>query len=34
MTNKDNEMILVFDKEVFESIGLIEDMLEIGRAHV
>ena len=29
MTNKDNEMILVFDKEVFESIGLIEDMLEV-----
>ena len=29
MTNKDNEMILVFDKEVFETIGLIEDMLEV-----
>ena len=29
MTNKDNEMILVFDKEVFESIGLIDDMLEV-----
>ena len=29
MTNKDNEMILVFDKEVFESIGLIEDMLAV-----
>ena len=27
--NKDNEMILVFDKEVFESIGLIDDMLEV-----
>ena len=27
--NKDNEMILVFDKELFESIGLIEDMLEV-----
>lgn len=29
MTNKNDEMILVFDKEVFESIGLIEDMLEV-----
>ena len=29
MTNKDNEMILVFDKQVFESIGLIEDMLKV-----
>src|SRR5699024_7933001 len=29
MTNKDNEMILVFEKGVFESIGLIEDMLEV-----
>lgn len=29
MTNKDNEMVLVFDKEVFESIGLIDDMLEV-----
>ena len=27
--NKDNEMILVFDKELFELIGLIEDMLEV-----
>ena len=27
MTNKDNEMILVFEKKVFEEIGLIEDML-------
>ena len=27
--DKDNEMILVFDKEVFESIGLIDDMLEV-----
>ena len=27
--DKDNEMILVFDKEVFESIGLVEDMLEV-----
>lgn len=27
--NKDNEMILVFDKEVFESIGLIDDMLDV-----
>ena len=27
--NKDDEMILVFDKEVFESIGLIDDMLEV-----
>ena len=27
--DKDNEMILVFDKEVFESIGLIEDMLAV-----
>lgn len=27
--NKNDEMILVFDKEVFESIGLIEDMLEV-----
>ncbi len=29
MTNKNDEMILVFDKEVFESIGMIEDMLEV-----
>ena len=29
MTNKNDEMILVFDKEVFETIGLIEDMLEV-----
>lgn len=29
MTNKNNEMILVFDKQVFESIGLIEDMLAV-----
>src|SRR5699024_8976836 len=29
MTNKNDEMILVFDKEVFESIGLIRDMLEV-----
>lgn len=27
--DKNDEMILVFDKEVFESIGLIEDMLEV-----
>ena len=27
--NKNDEMILVFDKEVFESIGLIDDMLEV-----
>ena len=27
MTKKDNEMILVFEKKVFEEIGLIEDML-------
>ena len=27
--DKDNEMILVFNKEVFESIGLIEDMLAV-----
>ena len=29
MTNKNDEMILVFEKKVFESIGLIEDMLEV-----
>ena len=27
--DKNDEMILVFDKEVFESIGLIDDMLEV-----
>lgn len=27
--DKNDEMILVFDKELFESIGLIEDMLEV-----
>ena len=27
--NKNDEMILVFDKELFESIGLIEDMLAV-----
>lgn len=27
MTNKNDEMILVFEKKVFEEIGLIEDML-------
>ena len=29
MTNKNDEMILVFEKKVFETIGLIEDMLEV-----
>ena len=29
ITDKNDEMILVFDKEVFETIGLIEDMLEV-----
>lgn len=29
MTNKNDEQILVFDKEVFESIGLIDDMLDV-----
>lgn len=28
-SDKNDEMILVFDKEVFESIGLIDDMLEV-----
>src|SRR5699024_10434501 len=29
VTDKNDEQILVFDKEVFESIGLIDDMLEV-----
>ena len=29
MTNKNDEMILVFEKKVFEEIGLIDDMLEV-----
>src|SRR5699024_8074767 len=29
ITDKNDEQILVFGKEVFESIGLIEDMLEV-----